>query len=116
MFDKSELKNIALSKTIKYEEENLDDNEIKLFKSHLNLEKGVDYRKLLYVSHVKKKVYNFYKYKSLYDLCQILLFREMKISDADLKQRNFDDDLRTNKTKKIVRKHWEIVWRKKYDY
>ena len=59
MFDKSELKNIALSKTIKYEEENLDDNEIKLFKSHLNLEKGVDYRKLLYVSHVKKRFITF---------------------------------------------------------
>ena len=54
MFDKSELKNIPLSKTIKYEEENLDDDEIKLFKSHLNLKKGIDYRKLLYVSDVKK--------------------------------------------------------------
>ena len=70
-------------------------------------------------------VYNFYKYTSLYDLCQVLLFREMIISDEDLKQRKFDDYLRslvlyglsgTNKAKKFVRKHWEIVWRKKYDY
>ena len=28
----------------------------KLFKGHLNLEKGIDYSKLLYVSGVKKKV------------------------------------------------------------
>lgn len=95
---------IPCLKSINLDEEDIiNDKGFEVFKMFVSLDNDMNYDKQMYVSG-DKIIFNFYEFKSMFELAQGLRTGQKNICDANFKQSKFTSKLGSLEVRKTVRK------------